>query len=435
MGMDEHTSGALFHPDKELIDVPPPPGVDRRKFMRSVLVGSVAVISGVRVAQAAPELLSHQDVPKAHAQNVSNAVIEISRPLFDANIKRLQAFIKNSSGADVCMVMKADAYGHGIRNLLPSVIESGITCIAISSNEEARVVREGKFAGRLMRVRSATAAEVRAAVRYDMQELVGTLAQAEAISEIAQHLDKEIAIHLALNSAGMGRNGLELATERGKAEVLKLVTTPRISVTGIMTHFPNGTNSESLALFKQQANWVIEQGNLSREKITLHVANTELTLGAVDSHLDMVRPGSLFYGDMEPGSDYKRIYSFKTSVASVHHFPKGSAVGYGSTETLQRDSTLANLPIGYSDGYPRSLSRIGEVLIRGQRAKVIGGITMNTTMVDITDIAEVRPGDEVVLLGTQGKDEITIEEIEQSEGALCDLCTIWGRMNARKYIR
>ena len=433
MGADKQISSAWFHPDEELIDVPA--GIDRRRFMRSALVGSVAVIAGVPAAQAAPELLSLKDVPDAHTQNVSNAVIEISRPLFDANIKRLQNFIESSSGVDVCIVMKADAYGHGIRNLLPSVIEAGIDCIAVSSNEEARVVREGNFAGRLIRIRSAPTAEVRAAVKYDIEELVGTLAQAQAIAEIAQREDKEIGIHLALNSAGMGRNGAELATERGRAEAVQLVATPHISVTGMMTHFPNGTNSESLALFKQQADWVIEQGNLSREEITLHVANTELTLNAVESHLDMVRPGSLFYGDMEPGSDYKRIYSFKTSVASVHHFPKGSSVGYGSTETLQRDSTLANLPIGYSDGYPRSLSRVGEVLIRGRRAKVIGGITMNTTMVDITDIAEVRPGDEVVLLGTQGDDEITIEEIEQSEGALCDLCTIWGRMNARKYIR
>ena len=131
-------------------------------------------------------------------------------------------------------------------------------------------------------------------------------------------------------------------------------------------------------------------------------------------------------------SDTSYLASFKTTVASVQAYRAGDRVSYDGTWTLQRDSLLANLPVGYSDGYRRAHSNKADVLVRGRRAPVLGNVTMNTTMVDVTDIPGVQAGDEVVLFGAQGQERITQAEIEKISGVvLADQYTIWGASNPK----
>lgn len=383
-------------------------------------------------AHSAPLLQTHGDYAYASHKH-ANAWLEIDVVTFEQNIALLQSRL--SKDTKICAILKADAYGNGVDLLMPSIIKLGVPCIGIASNEEARVARAHGYEGVISRVRNASLDEVASGTKYDIQELIGGLAQAQAIDQIAHEQGKRIAYHLALNAEGMDRNGLDISTDDGKVEVLDLLKLPNLDIKGVMTHYAFEDEAfvrERLAVFKEQADWLISSANLDRSQLTLHTANSFATVTVPESHLDMVRPGGLIYGDTV-SSDYKPIMSFKTKVASVQFYKKGTTVGYDGTHTLTRDSYLANLPFGYSDGYRRAFTNKGMVLIAGERVPVLGKVSMNTTMVDITDIAhKVKAGDEVVIYGKQGDNAITQAEIEEiNDALLADLYTIWGNSNPR----
>ena len=383
---------------------------------------------------SAPMLDTHPTPNSALAQHKVNSWLEIDTKAFEQNIATLQSQLQGSS--KVCAVMKADAYGNGISLLMPSVIKMKVPCVAIASNEEARAVRASGYKGQIIRVRTATLNEIRDGMKYNMTELIGNPDTATAVSQMAGKLGKTLNYHLALNSAGMSRNGLDLSTEAGKQAALAITHLPHLKTTGIMTHFPVEEKSDvekGLAAFKSETAWLIQAAKLDRNKLTLHTANSFATLAVPEARMDMVRPGGLLYGDTIPEhTEYKKIMAFKTNVASVNTYPKGNTVGYDRTFTLTRDSRLANLPMGYSDGYRRVFTNKGHVLIRGHRVPVVGKVSMNTTMVDVTDYPDITAGDEVVLYGSQGEAQITQSEVEDINGALlADLYTVWGNSNPK----
>lgn len=383
---------------------------------------------------SAPMLDAHPTPSSALSQQKVNAWLEIDTKAFEQNIATLQSELQGQS--KICAVMKADAYGNGIALLMPSVIKMRVPCVAIASNEEARVVRASGYKGQIMRVRTATLHEIRDGMKYNMEELIGNPELAATVSDIARKQGKTVRYHLALNSAGMSRNGLDLSTEAGQQAALAITRLPNLKITGIMTHFPVEEKADvekGLAAFKSETAWLIQTAKLDRSKLTLHTANSFTTLAVPEARMDMVRPGGLLYGDTIPEhTEYKKIMAFKTNVASINSYPKGNTVGYDRTFTLTRDSRLANLPMGYSDGYRRVFTNKGHVLIRGHRVPVVGKVSMNTTMVDVTDYPDISAGDEVVLYGRQADAEITQSEIEDINGALlADLYTVWGNSNPR----
>ena len=405
-------------------------------FKRSTLAVAVALTLLAGHSQAAPTLInasSAADAASATAQS-ANAWIEVDKVAFESNIAALKKHVGDKT--QICAVMKADAYGHGMDLLMPSVIATGIPCIGVASNEEARIARENGFKGRLMRVRTATLGEVQHAMQYDMEELVGDLEFAEKVSQLAQAESKTVRIHLGLNSAGISRNGLEMGTAEGKLAAVDIVNMPGLQVAGIMTHFPVEDREEvlkGLEKFKAESAWVIEHGKLDRSKLVLHCANSFATLSVPEAHLDLVRPGGALYGDTIPSfTEYRRVMNFKSRVASVNEYPAGNKVGYDGTYTLSRDSRLANISVGYSDGYRRLFTNKAAVLINGHRAPVVGKVSMNTLMVDVTNIPGVHPGAEVVLFGKQGSEEISQGELEGfNDALLADLYTVWGNSNPK----
>ncbi|AXK38638.1 alanine racemase [Crenobacter cavernae] len=398
----------------------------------TVLALAIPLCFAHGVAHAAPELATAGHV-KAAAP-ASNAWVEIDKAAFEHNIRTLQSELNGKS--KICAILKADAYGHGIGLLMPSVIKMGVPCVGIASNEEARVVRDSGFKGRLMRVRTGSLQEVEAGLKYNMEELVGNADFARQASAIARRHGRTLSVHLALNSAGISRNGLELSSDAGKADALAIAKLPSLKIAGIMTHFPVEEKDDvvkGLAVFKEEVDWVIKEARLDRKKLTVHCANSFATLEVPEARMDMVRPGGALFGDTVPShTEYQRVMQFKSRVASVNRYPAGNAVGYDRTYTLKRDSLLANLPVGYSDGYRRVFTNKASVLIAGQRAPVVGKVSMNTLMVDVTDIPGAKSGDEVVLFGKQGKAEITQAELEDFNGALlADLYTVWGNSNPK----
>lgn len=362
----------------------------------------------------------------------NNAWVEINKAAFESNIRALQDALADTS--KLCAVLKADAYGHGLGLLMPSVIATSVPCVAVASNEEVRIVRKSGFKGQLIRVRTATLEELQAALPYSVEELVGNLDYAVQASLIAKNAGRPLVVHLGLNSGGMSRNGLEMTTAKGRSDAIAITQLPNLEVRAIMTHFAVEDVAHvraDLQTFNQQANWLMDVARLERDNITLHAANSFATLEVPESHLDMVRPGGVLFGDTAPThSQYKRVMQFKSHVASINSYPKSNAVGYDHTYILGRDTKLANIPAGYSDGYRPTPK--GSVLIRGHRVPVVGKVSMNTMTVDVTDLPDVRMGDEVVLFGKQGDAEITQADVEESNGTLlADLYTVWGNSNPK----
>ena len=407
--------------------VPRPATYSRRRFIAATAAAMLAASVG---APASPLL----GPPGRRKAGAANAWIEIDPGVFEHNLRLTRAAL--SGGARICAILKADAYGTGIDLVMPSLIAAGIAYVGIASTEEARMARACGFKGRLLRVRAAMLDEIEDALPYRVEELAGNLAVAQAIAGIARRRGRTLPVHLALNSAGMGRNGIEMGTGQGRQEALALARLEGLRVVGMMTHFPTEEREDILQgveAFKAQTAWLFANTSLRREQVILHAANSFAVQHIPESHLDMVRPGGMLYGyGGTPKPPFVHVASFRSRVAAVQAFPAGDTVSYDRTFTLQRDSLLANIPVGYSDGYRRAFSNRGAMLVRGRRAPVVGKVTMNTTMVDVTDIPDVRAGDEVVLFGRQGDDEITQAEIEQVTGTvLADQYTVWGIANPR----
>ncbi|WP_151709018.1 alanine racemase [Acinetobacter brisouii] len=393
--------------------------------------------SSLQPVMAAPLLTTQLSAQQTIAPQ-ANAWVEINLQAFEQNIQTLQQQLHDKS--QICAVMKADAYGHGIALLMPSIIKLNVPCVGITSNAEAAVVRQSGYTGRILRLRAATDHEIQNAASLHVEELLGNFEQAQRLSQWATQQNLTLAYHLTLNSGGMDRNGLDLQMPEAKKQALAMTKLPHLKLVGIMSHYAVEDQNyvrEHLAIFNAQTNWLIHAAKLDRKQLTLHTANSFATLTVPESHLDMVRAGGVLYGDSIPErTEYKKIMSFKTQVAVVNHYAKGTTVGYDQTYTLKRDSYLANLPVGYSDGYRRAFSNKAYVLIRGHKVPVVGRTSMNTTMVDVTDFPDIRAEDEVILFGRQGNAEVKQSDLEEYNGALlADVYTIWGNSNPKVAVR
>ncbi len=396
----------------------------RRRLLAASMGAAAASILPLR---AAPPLVAGQHVA------APNAWLEVDPAVFDHNLALIRSRL--AGNPDICAVMKADAYGVGIEHVMPNVIRAGIPYVGIASNEEARMARACGFRGRLMRVRAGTPDEVAEALPHDVEELVGDIDAARRAARLAPH-GAPLRVHLALNAGGMSRNGLEMGNAGGRREAREIVALEGLRIVGLMTHFPLEERPDTLRMleaFHAQAAWLFAHTRLRRRDVLLHAANSYAVQHVPESHLDMVRPGGALYGyggtDKPP---FAHVIAFKTRVASVNDYPAGSTVSYDRTHALRRDSLLANLPVGYADGYRRAFSNKAHVLVHGRRAPVVGRVSMNSTMVDVTDIPGVRPGDEVVLFGRQGEEAITQKEVEDITGViLADQYTVWGALNPK----
>jgi alanine racemase len=409
--------------------------VDRRSFLgRLALAGAAAAAGGA--ARALPALSADNFGLAGARARRANTWLEIDAAQFETNIAELRRI---AGPAELCAVMKADAYGHGMDLLLPSVMRAGVRSIGLAANEEARIARALRYRGRLLRLRTATLEEVEDGRVHGIEELVGNRAYAERLGAYAH--PRPLRVHLALNSAGMSRNGLELGSAGGREDARRILAMPHLRIAGLMTHFPVEDAQDmamSLARFEEDLQWVLQAGRLDRKALTIHAANSFATLNVPGARLDMVRVGGALYGDTDLHyPQFQPIMTWKSRVATVNRYPAGNTVNYDRTYKLTRDSWLANIPVGYSDGYRRVFSHPNQpdeapgracVLVRGHRLPVIGRVTMNTIVADATDFKEeIAIGDEVVLYGKQGAERITQAELEGLSRSIGgDLYTVWG---------
>lgn len=365
---------------------------------------------------------------------VRHAWLEIDTEQFSDNLSKTQQLIGTKK---LCAVMKADAYGLGISNLLPTVMAHEVPYIAITSHAELQTIRKHQpaYKGKILRIRTATREEVEAGIALNIEEMIGHIHNAELISDCAVRAGVNINYHLKLNSAGMSRNGLDVRTTAGQEMVRSILSLPNLNLVGLMTHFPKECSqdiSDSLAQFQADCDWLLAIANVERHTICIHAANSYAMLSDKANYLDMVRPGSLIYGDGFPPDfeGFPHIFSFKSTIASINDYCAGSSVSYEREHILSRDSRIATVLVGYANGYRRVFSHKGYMLVHGQPADVLGRVSMNVTTIDVTDIPEASIGDEVVIYGSQGQNEVSQAHMETVNQALfADLYTIWGKCN------
>lgn len=342
-------------------------------------------------------------------------------------------------GAEFCAVMKADAYGHGIEHVVPLLMEQDVRCIGITSNAESRAVRAAGFSGRLIRLRAATPQEMTGALADCVEEQVGSLWAAKQLRQIINSGAHPIGVHLALNCDGMCRDGLEVSTVAGQQECLRILDEIGAHVVGICTHFPSNEPaplSHSSELFNQQVAWVCDNSNLKRTDLLVHAGSTLTLVSGEVIETDMFRCGAVLYGIVKPELGFRPSMELKSHVVHLGDYPKGATVGYDRDRLLDADRRLASISIGYASGYSRIAQDRGAVLIRGKRAPVLGKVSMNSVVADVSGISDVQVGDEAIVFGGRGPNAIGPEAATAQFGTiLADLFSDWGMRNSRTYRR
>ncbi len=408
----------------------------RRLISGAALLSMSSSLPGYATRYATGSRTGAQPIPGKHLYQTSGrgeTWLEISAGSCRRNLDRVKAML--TPGARVCAVVKADAYGNGIDCVVPTLIDCGIETIGLVTNEEAARVRSLGYRGKILRLRPGSRGETIAALELGVIELVGSLDAAKEQATAWRPGLPPLDVHLALDAGGMSRDGLSLATAGGLTSALKILALPQIRVTGLMTHFPMESEDDILqvlASFRAEAQKLIDLGRLDRRRLTVHAANSAATVRVSQSHLDMVRVGSALYGDLLPNAGFEKTMALRSQLVAINNYPTGATVGYNRTATLKRSSRLGLVPCGYANGYRRSLSNRAQVIVGGRKVPVLGRVSMNSMVVDLTDAADASVGDTVTLFGRQGDAEISQEEIEASSGTImAELLVQWGEANQR----
>ncbi|MDY7042478.1 MAG: alanine racemase [Chloroflexota bacterium] len=318
--------------------------------------------------------------------------------------------------AELMVTVKANAYGHGAVPVARAALEGGASHLAVARTLEGVELRQAGLTAPILIMGYTLPAEARHIVHWGLTSTVNTWEQATALSSAAGESGKVMPIHVKVDT-GMGRFGLL------PGEVVDFVRAisrlPGLRLEGLYTHFAIADAADKTYTRRQFKTYMDVVAQLEEASFSFplkHVANSATTLDLPEMALDMVRCGIALYGlhpsdEVAPAIPLHPAMTLKSRAARVRTLPPGSSISYGCTYTTTRPSTVALVPVGYGDGYHRILSNKGAVLIHGQRAPIVGRVCMDQFVVDVSDIADVRQDDEVVVFGRQGEAEITAEEV------------------------
>lgn len=342
----------------------------------------------------------------------------------------------------ILLTVKADAYGLGAVPIARAVAEEGgVAMLGVATLDEGIELRRAGIQLPILVLSPALADGAGLVERFDLTATVCDLEFARALSEAAARRNKRARVHVEVDT-GMGRTGVARAD--AVVFVAKLRELPAIEIEGLFTHFPVSNERDDAFTRVQVEAFLGVRRELSAMGIDVpiaHAANSAAVLDAPYSHLGMVRPGLAVYGfppyePLPPNAPIRPAMELKTRVLQVRALEPGESVSYGRTHRIERSARIAAIGIGYGHGYSRLLSNRGGVLIRGRRWPIVGRVTMDTTMVDVTGGESVVPGDEVVLFGRQGSAELRLEEVAVWQETINYEVTCGiGRRVARVYLR
>lgn len=344
--------------------------------------------------------------------------------------------VRKRAGKKVVLaVVKADAYGHGAVEISKYLLERGVSMLGVAFTEEALALREAGIKAPILIFFDTD--NIEACLKYNLTPTVFDLDIAREFSRTARKHNLCIPVHIKVDT-GMGRVGFDF--RKAVNTISRIAELKNIQLEGLMSHFSEAELRDKNFALLQLKNFTTLVKDLKARNIRfryLHIANSAAVLSMPEAHLDMVRPGLMLYGYGQPEGDSLRpVLSLKSSIIFLKKVPAGTSISYGRTFITTKRSTIATIPIGYADGYSRRLSNCGEVIINGRRAPIVGRVCMDTIMVDVTGIPDVRRGTEVVLIGRQGREEITAQDIADKIGTIpYEVLTSIGERVKRLYKR
>lgn len=342
----------------------------------------------------------------------------------------------------ILAVVKANAYGHGIEKVSLAFQDSGVDMLGVAHVEEGIRLREaGIHTGILVLggVNEDYSADI---VKWRLTPVVYTESLVNALSKAASEAGVVLPVHIKVDT-GMRRIGIE--PESTPAFVENIFRNKSLFIEGIMTHFAEADLQDKEFANEQLEIFLSVCGMLKAKGINIplrHTANSAAVIDLEKSHLDMVRPGIMLYGylpspSFSTGIDLKSVMTLKSRISHIKKVPKDTGISYGRTFVTKRETIVATILAGYADGFSRSLSNIGEVIVKGKKAPVIGRVCMDMTMIDVTDIPDLCNGDEVIIMGGgEGENRITADDIAMWRGTISYevLCGIGERVE-RVYLR
>jgi alanine racemase len=313
-------------------------------------------------------------------------------------------------------VVKADAYGHGAIPVSKKLEELGADFLGVARVGEGVELRIGGITKPILVLSGVYQEEVDEILGHDLIPLVYRWEIAEALSAAAGKRGKKIPIHIKVDT-GMGRIGV--LAEEAPAFADRVRKLENLEIEGIASHLSTADERDPAFAEEQVQRFsrtIEEMKNLGIDPPFMHIANSAALVNLPAAHFNVVRPGIMLYGSypsptLRDKVSLRQVMCWKSRIADLKKLPAGYSVSYGRTFVTQRPSLIAAIPVGYADGYHRLFSNQGEVLIRGMRVPVVGRVCMDWTMVDVTAVAGVEIGDEVVLMGCQSGQEITPEEM------------------------
>lgn len=315
-----------------------------------------------------------------------------------------------------CAVVKANAYGHGIVEVSKYLLEHGVDVLGVAITEEGIRLREAGITAPILIVGSTPDCAIPDIIRYDLMPTVFSPHTLLLLQACAETAGQQCAFHFKVDT-GMHRIGFVTVDDFNEAlDTLKAC--PNLHFAGLYTHFAVSelADKQFTMLQYDRFNRFRDAAYVRGYRPTLHISNSGALLDLPVLHLDMVRGGIVLYGYHPIGHavedvDLRPALTWKTEVSFVKDVPAGEGVSYGLRFVTTRPSRIATLPVGYGDGYKRCMSNHAEVLIHGVRVPQIGTVCMDQMMCDVTDVPNVNIGDEVILLGRQGEESITADEM------------------------
>ena len=353
------------------------------------------------------------------------------------------SFISRLAGAScqVMAVVKAEAYGHGAVAVGRAALEAGAAWLAVARVREGLRLREAGVQAPILVLGPIPSSEVPSAVELDLRPTLVSAEQARFFSDAALAVGRQVPVHVKLDT-GISRYGVPL--EEARPVIREVARRRGLRLEGVYSHFATADEpdrafaSAQLGRFGEAISALREEGF---DWSVTHMAASAATLGMDGSHFDMVRLGISMYGlypseHLRESADLRPALSFHSIVARTFELRPGQSVGYGRTFVADKALQAALVPVGYADGLPRSHSNRGVALVNGRRVPIIGRISMDQCVVDVSGCGSVREGDPVVLIGSQGGEAISCDEFAACSGTISyEVLTSLGHRVPRVYRR
>ena len=364
--------------------------------------------------------------------------VEVDLDRFAANLREVRRLAEPVR--DLLLVVKADAYGHGAVEMARAAAAEGVAVLGVATLHEGIQLRQTGCTLPIIVLSPLLPGEVPEAVAHGLDPTVCDLAFARALSDAAIAADRPQRIHVEIDT-GMGRIGIR--EDDAEAFLERVVALPGLRLASLFTHFPDA-DSDDLTFTREQARrFRALLDRLAERGIRpprVHAANSAGTVNLPEWRFDWVRVGLIAYGHPPTGPHpplaLEPVMSFKSRLVQVRELPAGAPISYARTFVTRRPTRTGVVAVGYGHGYSWLLSSRGHMLVRGRRAPILGRVTMDLTMVDVTDVPGASVGDEVVLFGEQGEAALTLEEVARKSETLSYevMCTI-GKRVTRIYVR